>query len=233
MASTATTFDTDCKLMLHMDGSDASTTFTDSSTGAKTVTASGNAQIDIAQAKFAQSGLFDGTDDYLSVPDSDDWDFGTGDFTIDFWVRFAVDARQRLINVGDGFAGVDGVYIEWEAADSPCVYVNGNQPISRSFATSVDTWYHVAVTRSGTNLRLFIDGTQQGATATSSHDINGSTEGVVIGKTHTLSNFMFNGHIDELRIIKGTAVWTANFTPPVSAYTAPATSRNLALLGVG
>ena len=78
------------KLLLHFDGTDGSTTFVDSSPSGKTVTAVGNAQIDTAQYKFGgASGLFDGNGDYLSVPDSDDWYFGTGDFTIDAWARFA------------------------------------------------------------------------------------------------------------------------------------------------
>ena len=78
-------------LLLHCNGVDESTTFTDSSGGGvgspHTVTAVGNAQIDTAQKKFdTGSALFDGTGDYLSLEDSDDWDFGTGDFTVDCWI---------------------------------------------------------------------------------------------------------------------------------------------------
>jgi len=70
------------KLLLHMDGADGSTTFTDEA--GHTVTANGNAQIDTAQNVFGgASGLFDGSSGYLTVPDSEDWNFGTGDFTFD------------------------------------------------------------------------------------------------------------------------------------------------------
>src|SRR3990167_5305793 len=101
MASSATQFDTDCVLMLHMDGTDGATTFTDSSDNAKTMTAVGNAQIDTAQSKFGgASGLFDGTGDWLTTPDSTDWDLGTGDFTIDFWIRFSSVANARVFNPG-------------------------------------------------------------------------------------------------------------------------------------
>ena len=76
------------KSLLHFDGADASTTFTDES--GKTFTARGNAQLDTAQQKFGTaSGLFDGTGDYIDTPDHADWFLGTGDFTIDFWVRFS------------------------------------------------------------------------------------------------------------------------------------------------
>jgi hypothetical protein len=75
-------------LMLHMDGVDTCTHFLDSELTPKAVTAVGNAQIDTAQSKFGNaSALFDGAGDYLSVPDSADWAFGTGAFTIDFWTQ--------------------------------------------------------------------------------------------------------------------------------------------------
>lgn len=72
--------------LLHMNGSDASTTFTDQR--GHTFTAAGNAQIDTAQSKFGgASGLFDASGDYISTPDSDEWSFGSGDFTIECWYR--------------------------------------------------------------------------------------------------------------------------------------------------
>ena len=82
-----------------MDGTDGSTTFTDA-IGTHTVTAVGNAQIDTAQYKFGgASGLFDGTGDYLTIPDHADFNFGAGDFTIDFWVRFnAINTAQAFIS---------------------------------------------------------------------------------------------------------------------------------------
>ena len=73
-------------LLLHFDGADGSTTFTDSSLTPKTRTANGDAQIDTADSKFSgASGLFDGTDDYITTPDSADFVLGSEDFTIDLW----------------------------------------------------------------------------------------------------------------------------------------------------
>ena len=84
------------KALLHMDGSDGSTTFTDES--GTTWTANGNAQIDTAQSKFGgASGLFDGASDYLQTPYTADHNTGTGDFTIDQWIRFnSVATTQTL-----------------------------------------------------------------------------------------------------------------------------------------
>lgn len=227
MASTATTFDTDCKLMLHMDGSDASTTFTDSSNSANTVTAVGTAQIDTAQSVFGgASGLFDGTCK-ITVPDSADWDLGTGDFTIEFRTRFSSVAGSFIDRNDQGFsirmAGATSIRVDYPA--TPNVF-------NRAWSPSTGTWYHVALTRNGSNNYLFVDGTQLGATVSDSSDITLGVEVLHIGNSESVDNG-FSGWLDELRWIKGTAVWTANFTPPTSAYAPPSSTKNLALLGIG
>jgi len=229
--------------MLHADGVDGGTTFTDSSSSAQTVTANGNAQLDTAQKQFGTaSALFDGTGDFLSIGDSEDWNFGTGDFTIDFWIRFnatEAGATDTLLDIGDG--NVDGIQINQTEIAGPTevlsVVINGNT-FTFDWNPSTATWYHVAVTRSGTNLRSFIDGTQIGVTETNNSDITSGAGGVKIG-SNSGGGSAINGWIDELRIVKGTAVWTSNFTPPTAAYTqfvasASRTVNNSILtLGVG
>lgn len=200
-----------------MNGADASTTFTDSElTPTKSVTAVGNAQIDTAQSKFGGAcGLLDGSGDYLTVGDHADWDFGTGDFTIDMWVRFnALGSDRAIIDVNNG--ETVGVWLKWTTSNVLRVKVAST---TRDFtwSPSTNTWYHVAVTRSGTNLRAFVGGTQIGTTLTDSGDITGGTVGVTIGAQNGGSNAL-NGWLDEVRISKGIARWTANFTPPTSEY---------------
>ena len=202
----------DTKLLLHCDGADAGTTFTDSSDSAHTVTANGNAQIDTAQFKFGTaSGLFDGTGDYLSVPDHADWDFGTGDFTIDFWVRFNV--------VGDA------VFIDRNTtADFTVSYVSGSLTfqigggavLAPAWTPAANTWYHIAAVRNGTNCFLFVNGTQLGATGTNSTNINSATA-INIGRISS-GTLNLNGWLDEIRIVKGSAVFTSNFSVPDSPY---------------
>lgn len=230
MASDATQFDTDCGLMLHCDGTDGSTTFTDSSySPTKTVTANGNAQIDTAQSKFGgASGLFDGTGDFLSVPANSDFDLGTGDFTIDCWVRFnALPADGNLMTFitryTSGSYAVNGSYLffidnsggtyrlSWESYDGADITIN------RTWSTpSTGVWYHLTVIRTGTTIRMFVDGTQLGADGTDGHNLTQSTS-LYVG-ADSAANYVVNGWIDELRIVKGTAVWTANFTSPSAAY---------------
>jgi len=197
-------------LMLHADGTDASTTFTDSSLTPKTVTPSGDAQIDTAQSKFGgASGLFDGSGDYLTVADSDDLDFGTGDFTIDWWARLDVVEsyeffHRTLVTPGDKFRiSITSGFFNFSVT---------NTKIFKTFSYSADTWYHFALVRSGTQLRIYINGTVLD-TVSDSTDIT-LAEALTIGKASShVSMWM-----DEIRWSKGIARWTENFTPPTSAY---------------
>ena len=171
--------------MLHCDGTDASTTFTDSSTTPHTVTANGNAQVDTSQSQFGgASGLFDGTGDYLSIPETTDFDFGTGDFTIDFWLRFntgSTSLARDLFELGL-YSQNKGVAAQWNGF-SILVYFNGGTEIfTGAWAPTENTWYHLAMARSGTNFRVFIDGTQLGSTVTNSTDITTVGQGNTIGR---------------------------------------------------
>lgn len=212
------------KLLMHLNGADASTTITDSSSSAHSPTAVGNAQIDTAQSKFGgASVLFDGTGDYISVPDSVDWDLSTGDFTIDFWFRMSADFATDGKTVHTFFApDTNDTGLVLSVDDENNVIRATLFPNARTFAFSPtkDTWYHLALTRSGTDLRAFIDGTQVGTTLTDSTDIQSSSS-VFVGSDHAqTTSQMTQGWIDEFRVVKGSAVWTSNFTPETTEYCA-------------
>ncbi len=223
VAGTIGGIDSYVKLMLHGNGTDGSSTFTDSSTSGKSVTAVGNAQIDTAQYKFGTaSAYFDGSGDYLSIPDSDDWDFGTGDFTIDGRFRIpsgVPDAGMAFYDNGGDSS--NGVLINISALSSYInVFLNSGSPaISANISVSLNEWHHLALTRSGTSLKLFLDGNQIGS-ATNSTNLTGSTNALRIGmRVEGISPI--TGWIDELRVSKGIARWTAAFTPPVGEYSVP------------
>lgn len=214
--STDTCFDTDTVTMLHMDGADASTTFTDEK--GKTWTANGNAQIDTAQSVFGgASGLFDGTGDYLETANNADFNFLTGKFTLDFWVRFNVDpaAGMELIDLGGYLAGCR---IAYYSTGIDVRLANANYLFA--WAPSTGTWYHIAMTRDAgaNNLRVFIDGTLIGSAQTSNDNISTANTERIAAATGADFNAL-NGWLDEVRIVKGTAVWTSNFTRPSAAYT--------------
>lgn len=198
-------------LLLHMDGSNGSTTFTDSSSNALTVTANNNAEISTAQSKFGgASGLFNGDGAYLLVPD-DGTAIGTGDFTIECWIR---------ITLGTGYRGIvslvpgsdnNTLYV---LADTIIWYDSGNQAASAQLSSN--TWYHVAVARESGTLRTFVDGVESSTDYTSTANIASNT--ARIGTRGGANGEWYNGYIDDLRITKGVARYTANFTPPTAAF---------------
>jgi len=198
----------------------------------KTVTANGNAQITAVQSKLGgASGSFDGTNSYLSTPDSSDWYF-TGDFTIDFWVRFntlpgnngemdcynqQTDGTHRLLF---GLENVSGTY-KWRVASD-----DAGVSIENTTAISTGTWYHIALVRSGNTWYIFQAGTQVGSTYVNSGAMGDYTGALNIGRNAN-GVYYLNGLLDEYRVSKGIARWTSNFTPPATEY---ASDSNTVLL---
>lgn len=184
---------------------------------AVTVTAFGNAQVDTAQSKFGgASALFDGSGDYLFVPSTSTFAFGTSDFTIEGWIRFTnftngpvfVDMRAAGGNEAKPviYFGTDGVIY---------YYVSGANRITGSVQTTA-VWYHIALSRSGTSTRLFVNGTQVGSTYTDTTNYPATVLSLGIASWNTAFN-AHNGWIDEFRI-SNSARYTANFTAPAAAF---------------
>ena len=203
-------------LLIHCDGTDASTTFTDS-ISAKTITANGSAQVDTAQSVFGgASGLFTTTSDFLSLADSPDWDFGAGDFTIDLRVRFLNTPSTFRNIMGNGVGANDWIFGITDTTTTR-LYFGGTTYNFTTPTLAADTWYHLALVRSGNNLNLYVDGTVSttGALDVTGRDVSGSINALTIGAQ---SGNSAQAHLDEIRLLKGTAVWTSDFTAPTSAY---------------
>jgi len=187
----------------------------DEARAAKSFIASGSAQIDTAQFKFGtSSGLFNGTTDYVTGPTSVDFDFGTGDYTTEAWVRFSA------VNTNRSIWSTSGSRLYFDNTNTN-IYVyedTGAAKITAAWSGSINTWYHVAVCRTSGNTKLFIDGTQVGSTYVGSTNITG-TGNMIIGQWYNLSGFYMNGWIDELRI-SNSSRYPNNFTAPTSAFTA-------------
>jgi hypothetical protein len=200
-------------LLLHGNGTNGSTVITDSSGSPKTVTAVGNAQISTAQSKFGGSSmLFDGTGDYLDSSRSIDFDFGTGDYTIEGWLfqsSFGINTLVDLRIFGESVAIYSSV------SNSLLTLANNSAIIGTStFGFSTNAWNHFAVTRSAGTCRGFTNG-NLGFTITDNRDLKSTTGNLNcrIGSNNT-GGQGFSGYIDDLRITKGVARYTANFTPP-------------------
>ena len=214
------------KLMLHCDGADESTTFTDSSDSANNVSALGSCQIDTAQSVFGgASGLFNGSNASLSIDDSDDWAFGTGDWTIDFRIRFNTIAQNDLwFSVYDD-GGANRWLVSFNASGRLDHYVTASSSVINYYYTgssfvTTDTWYHMAFVRSGNDFFIFKDGVAASLTAgtaqTSATNYPNISSVFRIGKQS--GSFFLDGWVDEFRVSKGIARWTENFTPPSEAY---------------
>ncbi len=214
-------------LLLHCNGSDGSTAFTDSSSNAHSITASGDAQIDTAQSKFGgASGLFDGTGDWLTCPSHSSLNLQTGDFTLECWIRPSALSSYHTIAShlhSDGYSPWVLYLDAWNK--SPKLVFSFSSTTSSNWrietaegALSAGNWYHVAATRSGNDFRLFLDGSLIGA-QTRSITLHSANAPVRIGANDPggWSN-PFAGWIDDFRITKGVARYTAAFDVPTSEF---------------
>jgi len=176
----------------------------------------GNAQVDTAVTKYGTGSMqFDGTGDYLESSPNSTFDLDNGNFTVEFWFNSNdISASQTAISLIDGGGGW---VIRLNASKIALVpYISGSfQFVLGDITTlSSDTWYHIAVTRDGNDFKLFINGTLEDSETNSVTLPSGKK--LNVGRWNGYDSRDFNGYIDDLRITKGVARYTANFTPPAA-----------------
>jgi hypothetical protein len=192
----------------------------------KLITSNGGASIDTSRSKFGgASGKFVASShQYLSLADSNDWYFGTGAFTIDFWVYFN--------SLASGGHCIYSQFVDWHNyfwlyfSQGSTQYwivsenVGGSTIIYLQFQTTVSTgqWYHVALVRQNieNGWSMYQGGTQIGSAQKNSNAISDFSGSVYIGEMG--GSYYFDGWLDEYRVSKGIARWTSNFTPPTAPY---------------
>ncbi len=203
----------DCVFLLHSDGNNGDVTFPNSVAAVGAVTVVGNAQVSTDTSKFGGASIkFDGTTDALRYASNATWGFGTGDFTVDYWLNFTTMARNS-----NPLLVTSSFQIEHTAANDFQVSQFGiSNLLSYDLDTSsitTGTWHHYACTRTGGTIRAFLDGVIVDSASNSTNFAAGAlTLGAISDNTRSLA-----GYMDEIRIRKGTAEWTANFIP----YSAP------------
>jgi hypothetical protein len=203
------------------------------STGRNVLETVADAKTSSVVTKFAGGSMsFDGTGDYLFEPHSTLYEFGSGDFTIEFWAR--------ANSLSGTYTGVVGVWLAGNTVTANSWYVslnaysatnkfgfsytqsNTSYELVFNATTSTGSWDHYAIVRSGGTLYGFKNGASQtlsSGSSTISGAINNGTAGLYVGTTGTDGGgTAFNGYIQDLRITRGYARYTANFTAP----TAPA-----------
>jgi hypothetical protein len=190
----------------------------DNSTVARAITSTGSPRIGSLNpfgSASGWSGYFDGSGDYLTVPSDVAFDFGTGDFTIECWAyRTGAGTDDRfLVSRGNG----GNFLLRWNAAGVLQFYLNATLINSYTYAFPINTWVHIAVARAGSTCRLFVNGVEVSSVANSAA-VSSAAAPVLIGGI--AASDYFQGYISNMRIVKGTAVYNAAFTPPSSALTA-------------
>jgi hypothetical protein len=188
-------------------------------TGAHIVRHVGNAQTSTVVKKYGTGSMyFDGSGDYLSIPNHPAFLFGSGDYTIEAWIYPTAAVGAPCI------AGIWSVITPGKQAWM--FYFDGNGSLkliidpadtvvlsAPNGTIQINVWQHVAVTKSGTAFKMFKDGVVV-ASATQSHTMQDGTGALEIGDVSDGGTHDYAGYIDDLRITKGYARYTANFTPP-------------------
>ncbi len=179
------------------------------------------AAVSSVQKKFGTGSLLlNGTSDYVTAPISGDWNFGTGDFTIDIHVYFvSIGGIQRaILDTGSYTAATGLTMILSDAPYAINVYIAGGAAkLSTSWTPSLNTWYHVRLTRLSGVLHIYIDGVELGTGTANADNIQSGSNTLKIGYSTASTGFYMNGYLDELRASK-VARCSGNFTPPAAEY---------------
>lgn len=219
--------------LLHFNGTDGSTTFTD--VLGKTWTANGNAQIDTAQSKFGPSSLLltGGTGHRAETPHSADFDFSAGvDYTLECFFRpNAAQDGSALITTSRNGAGA--VHFALAFCNGTVGSASGNRLFFGFYTGAAwvgcvnpteltnGQWYHLAATRRGTRYSLWVDGVETAFIISATANPTFLRPVYIGSRWESTVLKSANGWIDELRITKGVARYTSNFTPPSAEFPNP------------
>jgi hypothetical protein len=185
----------------------------------KTVNINGGAKLSTAQKKYGTASLaLDGTGDYLTVASAPDFAFGTGEFTLEAWIYNTVSpgTNQMIFDFRSATPQWASTFYINATTNTLRFFANGNLLTESTSAIPLNTWTHVALSKSGTSTRIFINGVQSGLTYS---DTNTYIQGpLTIGARYD-GTTAFNGYIDDVRVTKGLGRYTGPYTPPTSALT--------------
>jgi hypothetical protein len=177
----------------------------------------GNAQVSTTQAKWSPTSMaFDGTGDYLTVIDKPELRFGTAPFTIEFWLYFTSSGGSTQAVVSKGTTST-GWQVQVSYAEE-IQFVFGNLTITSATITP-SVWTHVAVVREGTGTnqtKIYVDGTNTGVDTVATNF--NQTNPLYVGASRILTDLLYLGYVQDLRITNGVARYTANFTAPTAAF---------------
>jgi hypothetical protein len=175
----------------------------------------GDVRVSRAVSKFGAGALyFDGTGDYLSIPNNFWMNLGAT-FTIEFWFYRTANAAMRILSRQDSSSPYNGYNISYGEVAGQWYFDASGTSITFADGGLSDQWVHYAWVVNGTSGKVYRNGTSVG-TATQSAQTPSTNTTLLIGMREGSTNYL-NGYLDDLRISKGVARYTSNFTPPTSA----------------
>lgn len=181
----------------------------------------GNAQISTSVKKYGTGSMyFDGTGDYLKHWKTTNITFDTGAFTFEFWFQTSSSTQYATFFSNESGGGGFTILINSSAGNGVIQIYNGGSGLihaSSAGGYKNGVWHHLALSRDSSGSRLFINGTQQGATNSGQASAVFDGGDWIIGNNLSFSGRDYNGYIDDFRITKGYARYTSTFTPPTSA----------------
>jgi hypothetical protein len=199
------------KLLLKMTGTDNSTTFLDSSLSPKIITPNGGTKVVASNSKFNDSSA-QFSNSTLSIPSSLDFNFGTEDFTIECWVYLNGHGGSGYSH----FFSIDqqNIFAFKSYSEYYYLYANNSTAVSTTISPILNSWHHLALVRYGQRLFIFVNGELKGESIIPQSNTYGSTSGVLVGSANGASGEYLDGYMNDLRVTKGKARYTVNFTPP-------------------
>jgi hypothetical protein len=207
-------------LLLHGDGTNGSTTIIDNSPTPKTVTAFGNAQISTAQSKFGGSSLFiSGPNNYLRLPLTSDLDLETLNYTVETFIYSTSFAGNP--NIISSRTSTSGLTFRLNESGVLNYFQGpGLNNLVASQNCSLNIWQHVALTRQAGTVTLWLNGLSVGSVISNASLTSGRAMAIGVSTVNEpgFGSETFFGYIDDFRITKGVARYTANFTPPTAAF---------------
>ena len=211
----------DVVLLLSMDGTEGSTTFVDSSSKNHTITVVGAAAIDTSRKMFGTGSLITPSDgSYLSLPTSTDWEFGTSDFTIEGWFYSTASGSMAgaLLLWNEETARHLGLYTANIQSYGLTYYLGNASQFTTAAGTTNNAWHHIALVRYSDTVKIYIDGVADAGSDSVSGTSIGKDTLNTIGGVASQATYSWPGNMDEIRITKGIARYTTDFTPRTSAF---------------
>jgi hypothetical protein len=217
-----------CSLLLHFDSLNSSGSFIDNSSNNFAITSSGGAGLSTSQYKFGgASAYFDGVGDYLTIPNNTVFNLSGGSYTIECWIYpYGNYTTYNCIIAKRAVSTAWQIYLD--LTTGYLRFWNGTTDFNTSVTPTTNAWNHIAVVYNSSTINLYLNGINRLSSSTVNSDVNAT---IAIGNVIGNSEY-FYGYIDELRITKGVARYTSNFTPQSFAFPNSATQTATKYIGL-